>query len=68
MSSTKVAELSVDEFKEIIRDTVIETFKKNILDREILPYIDDKEQQELEEMFGKRPMSEELISEREIEI
>lgn len=68
MSSTKVAELSVDEFKEIIRDTVIETFKKNILDREILPYIDDKEQQELEEMFGKRPMSEEFISEREIEI
>ena len=39
--NTKVADLSVDEFKEIIRNTVIETFKKDILDREILPYIAD---------------------------
>ncbi|MBC8186401.1 hypothetical protein H8E88_35415 [candidate division KSB1 bacterium] len=68
MMSTKVADLSVDEFKEIIRDTVIETFKRDILDKEMLPYIDDKEQQQLEEMFGKKPMSEEFISEREIEI
>ena len=34
MMSTKVADLSRDEFKEIIRKTVI---KKDILDREILP-------------------------------
>jgi len=66
--STRVADLSVDEFKEIIRDTVIKTLKKDIINKEIIPYINDNEQQELEKMFGKNPLPEEFISEREIEI
>ena len=60
---TKVSELSIDELKTLMRETMLETLHEFQL-REI----DDDEQEELEAMFGTAPYPEECVYEREIEV
>ena len=60
---TKVSDLSIQEFKTMIKETMIETLKEYVL-REV----NDEEQTELEAMFGTGPRSEKAVCEREIEI
>ncbi len=67
MNNLKVADLSVEEFKVLLRETVIETLR-DMLSREHILDVDDEEQQELEAMFGKSPQQEEFVSERTIEV
>lgn len=67
MNTTKISELTVSEFKVLIRDTVIDTVQ-NIITRKYIPYIDDEEQNELESMFGKNPYPQEFISKAQIEL
>ncbi len=63
MNDLKVSDLSVSEFKALIRETLIET-----LEGLGIPEVDDEEQKELEAMFGKKPKAEEFVSEKQIEI
>ena len=67
MDTTKVSELTVTEFKVLIRDTVIDTVQ-NIIKGKYIPYVDDDEQNELESMFGKKPYPQEFISKAQIEL
>jgi hypothetical protein len=67
MNTQKISDLSVDEFKALIQNTIIETIQ-GILAGELIPEIDDEEQRELEEMFGKSPQPEEYIFEKKIQL
>ena len=60
---TKVSELSIEDLKILIRDTILETLHEFSL-REI----DDDEQAELEAMFGTSPRPEDAVYERHIEL
>lgn len=60
---TTVSELSVQEFKTLIRETMLETLQEFSL-REI----DDDEQAELEAMFGVSPHAEDAAYERAIDV
>ncbi|MBF0100223.1 MAG: hypothetical protein HQK77_04875 [Desulfobacterales bacterium] len=59
----KVSDLSIEDFKILIKKTIRETLHE-FISREI----DDDDQAELETMFGKTPTSEYPVYEREIEI
>ncbi len=67
MNTTKVADLSVEEFQSLIREIIIETVR-GLLESSHIPDIDDDEQRELEEMFGKIPEPEEFLTTRTIEL
>lgn len=67
MNNLKVADLSIEEFKALIREIVAETLR-DILSREHILDVDDEEQQELKAMFGRSPQPEEFVSERTIEL
>lgn len=60
---TKVSDLSIQEFRALIRKTILETLNEFSL-REI----DTEEQAELEAMFGTDPGSEKAVYEREIQL
>ncbi len=60
---TKVSELSIQDLKMVIRETMLETLQEFSL-REI----DDEEQAELEAMFGSSPHAEEAVYERAINV
>lgn len=60
---TKVSELSIEDLKKLIRETMLETLQEFSL-REI----DDDEQAELEAMFGTSPKAEEVVYERQIDL
>jgi hypothetical protein len=62
-NTIKVSDLTIPEFKSLIRETIIETLKELYI-----PDVDDAEQKELEAMFGKKPIEEEYVYEKEIEI
>ncbi len=63
MNTLKVSDLSVSEFKKLIKETMLETLVSFGI-----PEVDEEEQQELEAMFGKKPAQEEFVSERKIEL
>lgn len=63
MSNQKNFDLSIAEFKTLIRETMIET-----LESFGIPEVDNGEQKELEEMFGKKPKSGQFVIEKEIEV
>ncbi len=63
MSSVKVSDLSIPEFKKLIKETMLET----LMDFGIAE-VSDEEQKELEKMFGKKPTQEGFVSERKIEL
>jgi hypothetical protein len=67
MNNLKVADLSIEEFKTLMREIVFETLQ-DMLSKEHILEVDDGEQQELEAMFGKSPQLEEFVSERTIEL
>ena len=58
---TKVSELSIEDLKTVIRETMLETLHEFSLQE-----IDDDEQAELEAMFGPSPQAEEAVYERQI--
>ena len=62
-ATTTVADLSIEELKTLIKNTMLETLQEFSL-REI----DDDEQAELEAMFGTVPHEEETVYERHIEL
>ena len=63
MKSTKVSDLSISEFKSLIKETMIETLESYGISE-----VDEGEQQELEIMFGKKPKKEKYSEEKTIEI
>lgn len=67
MDTTKVSELTITEFKALIRDTVTDTVQ-NIFKGKHIPYVDDQEQNELEAMFCKKPSPQKFIFETQIEL
>jgi uncharacterized protein YaaW (UPF0174 family) len=60
---TKVSDLSIQELKTLIRETMLETLQEFTL-REI----SDDEQAELEAMFGAAPHPDEVVYERTIDV
>ncbi|MCP4402980.1 MAG: hypothetical protein GY801_37460 [bacterium] len=60
---TNVSELSIEDLKILIGETMLETLQEFSL-REI----DDDEQAELEAMFGPSPRAEEALYERQIDL
>jgi len=60
---TKVSELSIEDLKTLIRETMLETLQEFSLQE-----IDDDEQAELEAMFGTSPLAEEAVYERQIDL
>jgi len=63
MNTMKVSDLSISEFKKLIKETMLET-----LESISIPKVDEDEQRELEAMFGKKPGEEQFVSERKIEL
>ncbi|MHA1886944.1 MAG: hypothetical protein ACTSX0_02870 [Promethearchaeota archaeon] len=59
----KISDLSVYELKTLIREIMLETLEEYRLHE-----INDKEQLELETMFGKTPHQEKTVFEREIQV
>ncbi|GCC11172.1 hypothetical protein IPdc08_01221 [archaeon] len=69
MENTKVGELTLIEFKRIIRDIITEAIEElGYSEFSEITYVDDEEQKELEAMFGKQPEKEEYVLGREIEL
>ena len=63
MNTMKVSDLSISEFKKLIKETMLET-----LESISIPEVDEEEQMELEAMFGKKPVQEQFVSERKVEL
>ncbi len=69
MENAKVGELTLAEFKAIIRDIIIEALEElGYSESSEIAYVDDEEQKELEAMFGKQPEKKEYVLERDIEL
>jgi len=62
--------LTVRQFREIIREEVQSIVEREILKLRIslLPFVSEREQKEIERMFGKKPGKEEVVYEKDIEI
>jgi len=62
--------ISTEELKKIIREVVEEVIKKEFLALRLnlLPYVDNEEQEELEKLFGKAPDIDEVQYEEEINL
>lgn len=63
MNTLKVSDLSVSEFKKLIKETMLETLVSFGV-----PEVDEEEQKELEAMFGNKPTQEQFGSEKKIEL
>ncbi len=63
MNTSKVSDLSVSEFKKLIKETMLETLVSFGV-----PEVDEEEQKELEAMFGNKPTQEQFASEKKIEL
>lgn len=61
--AAKVSDLSTEELKTLIKETMLETLLELRLGE-----IADEEQEELESMFGSAPIQEEFVHEREIDL
>jgi len=62
--------ISTEELKRIIKEVVEEVIRKELLALRLnlLPYVDNKEQEELEKLFGKAPDLDEVEYEEEINL
>jgi len=62
--------LTVKQFRKIIREEVQDIVEREILKLRIslLPFVSEKEQKEIERMFGKKPKEEKIVYEKDIEI
>ncbi len=70
MEAIRVSELSIKEFKQLVKEVLIEVLKDMDVRIEVLdvPYVSDEEQKELEGMFGKNPDIVEFVYKKEIEV
>jgi len=62
--------LTARQFRKIIREEVQGIVGKELLKLRIslLPFVSEREQREIEKMFGTKPKKEEIVLEKEIEI
>jgi len=62
--------ISTEELKRIIKEVVEEVIRKEFLALRLnlLPYVDNKEQEELEKLFGNAPDIDEVQYEEEINL
>jgi hypothetical protein len=62
--------LTTRQLRKIIREEVQGIVEREILKLKIslLPHVSEKEQREIERMFGKKPEKGEIVFEKEIEI
>ncbi|MBE0517557.1 MAG: hypothetical protein IBX41_09295 [Methanophagales archaeon] len=62
--------LTTEQFRRIIREEVQRIIDKEILKLRLslLPLVSEKEQSEIEKMFGKKPKKKDIVYVKEIEI
>jgi len=62
--------ITVDEFRKVVKEVVEEVVKKEILNLRIslLPFVSNKEQKEIEKMFGEKAVEEIVVYEEDVEV
>jgi hypothetical protein len=62
--------MTIEEFKGVIKEVVEEVVRKEILNLRVslLPFVSDEEQEEVEKMFGEKPIEEPVVYEEDVEI
>jgi len=62
--------ITVDEFRKVVKEVVEEVVRKEILNLRIslLPFVSNKEQKEIEKMFGEKAVEEIVVYEEDVEV